>query len=215
MAKKSKNQEITTEHARVTKSAENYYDLKVDAVEKLVNAKDAPEVSEAEIRKYKSGGRFRIPTWLKIVFVKFWFSGAVCYFFFWGLGLYLNGLDLWFAAAIGLGVSTDLMVNHLLHSFEPEKGAFDKWMFVRIRKWWSFFLNIIYAVVVLFCVIQAYTVINTLIAGDVSTAKEVPLGVEPLGFGLFYMGFDMLLITIKNTIIKIFRDAEKKVSGNR
>lgn len=213
MAKKSKNQE--TEYSKVTKSAENYYDLKVDAVEKLVNAKDAPEVSEAEIRKYKSGGKFRIPAWLKIVFVKFWFSGAVCYFFFWGLGLYLQGLDLWFVAAVGLGVSTDLMVNNLLRSFEPEKGAYDKWMFIRVRKWWSIILNLIYAVVVLFCVAQTYSAINTLIGGDVSTAKEVPIGVEPLGFGLLYMGFDMLLITVKNTFIKIVREAEKKVSGNK
>ncbi len=213
MAKKSKNQE--TEYSKVTKSAENYYDLKVDAVEKLVNAKDAPEVSEAEIRKYKSGGKFRIPAWLKIVFVKFWFSGAVCYFFFWGLGLYLQGLDLWFVAAVGLGVSTDLMVNNLLRSFEPEKGAYDKWMFIRVRKWWSIILNLIYAVVVLFCVAQTYNAINTFIVGDVSTAKDVPIGVEPLGFGLLYMGFDMLLITVKNTFIKIVREAEKKVSGNK
>lgn len=214
MAKKSKNKEAAKQ-AEQSKGVENYYDLKIDAVEKLVNAKDAPEVSDAEIRKYKSGAKFHIPSWLKIIFIKFWFSGAICYFFLWGMGTYLKGLDLMVVVAIGLGVSIDLMVNHLLHYFEPEKGAYDKWMFVRVRKWWSFFLNIIYAGVVLFCVVQTYNVINTLIAGDVSTAKEVPLGVEPLGFGLFFMGFDMLFVTIKNTIIKIFRDAEKKVSGNK
>ncbi len=214
MAKKSKNKEQSASTSPL-KGVENYYDLKIEAVEKLVNAKDAPEVSDAEIRKYKSGGKFRIPSWLKIIFVKFWFSGAICYFFFWGLGTYLKGLDLMAAVTIGLGVSMDLMVNHLLHSFEPEKGAYDKWMFVRVRKWWSFFLNIIYAGVVLFCVVQTYNVINTLIAGDVSTAKNVPLGVEPILFGVFFMGFDMLFVTLKNTMIKIFRDAEKKVSGNK
>lgn len=214
MAKKSKNKEEKT-LSEQSKGIENYYDLKIDAVEKLVNAKDAPEVSDAEIRKYKSGTKFRIPTWLKIIFIKFWFGGAICYFFLWGLGLYLDGLDLMFVLAIGLGVSMDLMVNHLLHYFEPEKGAYDKWMFVRVRKWWSFFLNIIYAAVVLYFVVQIYNTINTAIAGDVSTAKEVPLGVEPIGFGLFFMGVDMLFITIKNTFIKIFRDAEKKVSGKK
>lgn len=213
MAKKSKNKEETNMTAQ-SKGVENYYDLKTDAVEKLVNAKDAPEVSEKEIRKYKSG-KFHIPSWLKIVFIKFWFSGAICYFFLWGLGTYLKGLDLMVVVAVGLGVSIDLMVNHLLRNFEPEKGAYDKWMFVRVRKWWSIFLNVIYAGVVLFCVVRTYTAINTLIAGEVTADKEVPIGVEPLGFGLLFMGFDMLLITIKNTFIKIVRDAEKKVSGNK
>lgn len=207
MAKKSKKQHETT-------PAENYYDLKVDAVDRLVNAKNAPEVSDKEIRKYTSDGKFHIPSWLKIIFVKFWFSGAMCYFFLWGLGIYLGGLDLMFVLAVGLGVATDLMVNHLLHNFEPEKGAYDKWMMVTARKFYSFFLNILYAGVLLFCVIQTYVAINTLITGD-ALSETVPIGVEPLLFGLLYMGFDMLFITIKNTLIKIFRDAEKKVSGNK
>lgn len=207
MSKKTKKQQETT-------PAENYYDLKVDAVNRLVNAKDAPEVSEAEIRKYTSGSKFHIPSWLKIVFIKFWFSGAMCYFFLWGLGIYLGGFDLMVVLAIGLGVATDLMVNHLLHNFEPEKGAYDKWMMVTARKFYSFFLNILYAGVILFCVIQTYVAINTLITGD-AQSESVPIGVEPLLFGLFYMGFDMLFITIKNTLIKVFRDAEKKVSGNK
>lgn len=208
MSKKSKKQQQTT-------AAENYYDLKIDAVDKLVNAKDAPEVSEAEIRKYTSKGKFHIPAPLKILLVKFWFSGAICYFFLWGLGIYLHSLDLMVALAIGLGLATDLMVNHLLHYFEPEKGAYDKWMMIPFRKFWTIFLNVIYAGVLLFCVIQAYTVINTLIVGDVNTADNVAVGVEPILFGLLYMGFDMLFITIRNTLVKIFRDAEKKVSGNK
>lgn len=207
MSKKSKKQQETT-------PAENYYDLKVDAVDRLVNAKNAPEVSDKEIRKYTSDGKFHIPSWLKIIFVKFWFSGAMCYFFLWGLGIYLKDFDLMLVLAIGLGVATDLMVNHLLHNFEPEKGAYDKWMMVTARKFYSFFLNILYAGVLLFCVIQTYVALNTLITGD-AQSETVPLGVEPLLFGLLYMGFDMLFITIKNTLIKVFRDAEKKVSGNK
>lgn len=211
MSKKSKNKE---ESAAQSKGVENYYDLKTDAVERLVNAKDAPEVSEKEIQKYKSG-KFHIPSWLKIVFIKFWFSGAICYFFLWGLGTYLKGIDLMVVVTIGLGVAVDLMVNHLLHSLEPQKGAYDKWMFVRVRKWYSIFLNVIYAGVVLFCVVRTYNAINTLIVGPVEADKEVAFGVEPLGFGLLFMGFDMLLITVKNTFIKIVRDAEEKVSGNK
>lgn len=194
-------------------TAENYYDLKIDAVNRLVNAESAPEVSDAEIRKYKSRGKINVPSWLKIVFVKFWFSGAICYFFLWGLGTYITGLDLMFALAVGLGLSVDLMVNSLLHYFEPEKGAYDKWMMVPFRKFWTIFLNVVYAGVLLYCIIWAYNVINTVLVGSVETAQTVAVPVEPILFGLMYMGFDMLFITVKNTIVKVIRDANAKVSG--
>ncbi|MCM1193735.1 MAG: hypothetical protein NC123_15195 [Butyrivibrio sp.] len=209
MAKKQKNRQSGKP------AAENYYDLKTDAVNRLVNAENAPEVSDAEIRKYKSRGKLNIPSWLKIVFVKFWFSGAICYFFLWGLGTYISGLDLMFVLAVGLGAAMDLMVNNLLHYFEPEKGAYDRWMMVSVRKFWSLFLNVIYAGVLLYCVIWAYNVINTLLVGSVETAQTVAVPVEPILFGLLYMGFDMLFITIRNTILKVVRDANAKVSGKK
>lgn len=196
--------------------AEDYYKLKTDAIEKLVNAKDAPEVSDDEIRKYTSKGKFNIPVWLKVVFLKFWFSGAICYFFLWGLGMYVkDSLDLLAVTSIGLGVVTDLMLNHILRSMEPEDRAYDKWMMVTVRKFWSIFINVIYAGVLMFCVYKTYYAINTILVGDVNTAETVAVGVEPLLFGLLYMGFDMLFIAIKNGFFKIIRDAEKKVAGGR
>lgn len=191
----------------------NYYDLKTDAVERLVNAENAPVVSEQEIRKYKGGWKRTIPTWVKILFVKFWFGGAICYFLIWGLGG-LNILDRFIIISIGLGVCTDLMVNHLLRFLEPEKGDYDKWMMVTVRKFWSIFLNVLYAGVVFFFIYQTYVVVNTMIYGNPETAPGM-VGVEPIIFGLLFMGYDMLFIFIKNMVVKAFRDAEKKVSNQK
>ena len=199
------------------RSAAEYYKLKTDAVDRLVDAKDAPEVSEKEIRKYTSKRKFHIPSWLKVVLAKFWFAGAVCYFFLWGLGLYLRGIELMVVLAIGLGVVTDLMVNKFLRSFEAEPGANDKWMMVTVRKFWSIFLNVLYAGVLLYCVFRTYYAINVLLGVDPNvdaSEAESMLGVEPILFGLFYLGFDMLFILIKRTLINIFRDAGAKVSGS-
>lgn len=210
MAKKKKKQQDEE------RTAASYYRLKTEAVERLVNAKDAPAVSEAEIKKYTSKGKFHIPTWLKVLFIKFWFAGAVCYFFLWGLGLYVQGLDLLFVLAVGLGIVNDLMVGKLLRTFEAEHGDADKWMMVTVRKFWSIFLNVIYSGVVLYCVFQTYYIINTLLGVNANvTGAEAMLGVEPILFGLFYMGFDMLLVTIKNTFINIFRDAGVKIPGGK
>ena len=38
-------------------------------------------------------------------------------------------------------------------------------------------------------------------------ADTVPLGVEPILFGTFYMGFDMLFIGMKHLLQRIYRDA--------
>lgn len=209
MSKKRKQSEQPAK-----KGAENYYKLNTGAVDKLVNAKDAPEVSDEEIRKYKSGGKFRIPSWLKILFVKFWFGGAICYFFLWGLGNYLKGLDKMAVIAIGMGMVTDLMINHILRAFEPEKGEYDKWMMVTVRKWWSIVLNVVYAGLILFCIVNMYTAINYIIYGPAESSESI-LGVEPLLFGMLYCAFDMLFITIKNTLRKIIRDAERSVSNGK
>ena len=213
MAKKKKKQQ--SDEGR---SAASYYKLRTDAVDRLVNAKNAPAVSDAEIKKYTSRGKFHIPEWLKIVFVKFWFSGAICYFFLWGLGIYIQGLDLMFALAVGLGAANDLMVNKFLRSFEPEPGDYDRWMMVTVRQFWSIFINVIYSGAVLYCVFQTYYIINILFGVNANVSAdeaEAMFGVEPVMFGLLYMGFDMLLITIKNTFIKIFQDAGAKASGGK
>ena len=205
-------------HKDEDRSAASYYRLKTDAVDRLVDAKNAPEVSEKEIRKYTSKRKFHLPMWLKIVLVKFWFAGAVCYFFLWGLGFYLHGIDLMVVLAIGLGVVTDLMVNKLLRSFETEPGENNKWMMVTVRKFWSIFVNVLYAGIVLYCVFQSYYTANVLMGVDPnvgSAEAESMLGVEPILFGIMYLGFDMLFIIIKRTLINIFRDAGEKASGSR
>lgn len=206
MAKKDKNK-------HTDKNAAEYYKLKTGSVDKLVNTDNAPVIPESEIKKYKSGGKIKIPGWLKVIFIKFWFGGAACYFFFWGLGMYLDDLDLMVVVSIGLGLVTDLLVNNLLHFLEQEKGDFDKWMLIPFRKFWTIFLNVLYSGLILFCIMNTYDLINRIIMMNNPELETLPLGVEPLLFGVFYMGFDMLFIGIKNTFVKIIRDAEKKASG--
>lgn len=185
-----------------------YYDLKTDAVERLLNAKNAPPVSDREIEKYTSKRKRRIPSWLKAVLIKFWFSGAVCYFVMWGLGLTISGLDLIAALAVVLGLVNDLMVNHALRHFEPYAGAYDKWIMFPFRKFWTVFLNVIYAAVILFFIIQTYTLINVVLVGSVETAESVAVGVEPILFGLLFTGYDVLFVTVKNALVKAFETAK-------
>ena len=201
----------------------DYYKLKTKAVKDLVEADESnsPEVSEEELSKYRSGPKFKVADWIKLLIIKFWFAGAVCFFFIWGLsGAMANYLDTLFVTAIAMGIVTDLLTNNALRFFEPTPGANDRYIMVTKRGYISFFLNILYAFVVMFLVYSMYAAINFTIISITGQKDTVPLGVGPILFGLFYLAADLMLIKCKHVIVDIFRkaanpdhQANKKVSS--
>ena len=195
-----------------TKEA-SYYQLHTGAVEDLVSAtkENTPKYSEEELNRYRSGkSRRKFPQGLKVVLIKFWFYGAVCFFVFWGLGLYLAGLDLQFVGAIVLGMVTDLLINHFLRFTEQLPGGSKKWILVTRRGTAGFFMNLLYGFLLMFLIVTAYNMINTVIVAIFGSEGAPLLHVEPLGFGLIAMGADMLCVTIRNTLRRIIEDAKKK-----
>ena len=145
------------------KATSEYYRLNTQAVEDLVTADESnsPAASQEELDKYRGRTRKKLPLWLKVALLKAWFYGSVCFFFLWGLGGYLaDALDLFFVTAIALGMVTDLLVNTILRYYAETDGANDRWMMVPRRGVAGFFLNILYAFLVLGLVDLVYNVIN-------------------------------------------------------
>ncbi len=192
----------------VKKQPENYR-LNSEAVETLAGAdtEPIPRYSEEELKKYRSRGKLHIPGWMKAAFIKTWFAGAVCYFILWGLGLYIRGLDMLFVLAVGYGMVTDLLTNNVLRFLEATPGENNKWLLVTTRGTAGLFLNILLGMVTVAGVYFTYGIINqtaSLIAGD---PELVFLGVEPIVFGLFCMGVELLLLRIKALCASILSDA--------
>ena len=191
----------------------SYYELHTGALEDLVSAtrENTPRYSEEELNRYRSSKkRWKFPQGLKASLIKFWFYGAVCYFVFWGLGLYLVGLDLYFVGGIVLGMVTDLLINHFLRFTEKLPGGSKKWMMVTRRGTSGFFMNLLYGLLLIFLVITAYNVINSVIVALFGQENAPLLHVEPLGFGLITTGADMLCVGIRNTFLKMVEDAKHK-----
>ena len=217
MSRESRKKAREAEARERAESAASYYELKTQAVEDLVSANEenSPPVSREEIRKYTSRGRLKLADWVKLLAIKWWFAAAVCFFFLWGLGTYVPSiLDLLVITGIALGFVTDLLTNNVLRFVAPTKGANDRWMMYPKKGYISLPLNLVHAGLVLFLVYTAYNALNALIislGGLESTA--VPLGVEPILFGLLYLGFDMLLITLKHVAQNMLKDAEKKAGS--
>ena len=208
MAKKQK-----TPDNKSGEKLNNPYELKSDAVERLAKAHTAEFKSTLRDpgREYRSSFLDKIPFPVKAIFMKFWFNGAVCYFIYWGLGLFVANLEnMILAMALSLGIVTDVLVNNAFRFFASTPGANDKWMMLPKKKLSNLFLNVAYSFVVLIAVVWLYNSINAVINAMRGTTGEVFLGVEPILFGLFYVIIDLALIGMKNLMISIVNDAKKK-----
>ena len=196
------------------KKTNRNYELKSDAVDKLLKAEagDVPEFSQEELKKYRSKGGIKIPQPLKVILLKAWFPGAVCYFILWGLGMYIYSLvDMLFVMGIVLGMVTDLLTNNVIRFVETTPGENDKWLMFPKKGMVSFFLNLVYALVLVICVYFLYSGINLVIVGIIGNSDTVPLGVELVLYGVFCMGFDLLFVGCKNLLKQIISDAREKV----
>lgn len=199
-------------------SAPEYYKLNTKAVDDLVTADvtNSPKVSQEELDKYRSGSGLKLSDAAKAILVKIWFAGSVCFFIFWGLGTYLTDqLDMLAAFGVVLGMVTDILVNNIFRHFAETPGANDRWMMFPKRQLSSFFLNILYAILLLFCVSQIYNGINYAVLAARGGGDTVPLGVEPILFGVFYTAVDLLFLAMKHFFQQILADAKQSVGPSQ
>lgn len=196
---------------------EDTYRIKSEAVDDLVNAtkENTPEYSEEELKKYTTPHKHKLNPTFKALFVKFWFSAVVCYFLIWGLGMYIpSNLDFFVITSIAMGFVKDILENNTLRFMAKSEGENDKWMMFPKKKYSSLIFNVLFAFVVLFFVFTTYTVINLAILKLRGDEKQVVVfGSEPIFFGLFYMGYELLFIKMKHVAKSIVKDAEKNVKG--
>ncbi|MBR2545673.1 MAG: hypothetical protein IKE93_05845 [Erysipelotrichaceae bacterium] len=173
----------------VTQSEKDYYKLNTEAADRLAKAHKGQvrKVSDEEINRYKSSKLGSLPTWIKALFIKFWFAGAACFFFYWGLSAYIpNWLDQMLVLGVGTGILTDILTNNVLRFFSGEEKEYYPYMMFPSGKYWTFIANIAYAFLLLTLTILVYRILK--------------VGVEPLLFGIIYTAFDMLFITLKHKI---------------
>ena len=203
-----------------TRAAADYYKLNVQAVDDLVNAtpENSPKVSEKELRKYRSGPKIHLRDWVKVVLIKWWFAGAACFFLNWGLGMLVPNMEnMLLILGVGLGLVTDLLTNNVIRFWAKVPGGNDRWMAVTKRGTPGLLLNVLCSMVILAGIVASYQGLNRLLIALTGAAKDsVPLGVEPIVFGLLATGLDFLLIGMKRTAVKILSDAkEKNAEGTR
>lgn len=180
----------------------DYYDLKTEAVDALVNAEkdDGVPVTQEELDKYQRKSKFKLPDFLKIFLIKVWFAGAVYYFIGFGLGI-KNLLDQIFVLSVAMGIVTDLLTNNVLRFLEETPGANDKWLLIARKGYASFVINIVFGFVVVLGVSGIYWLLE--LVADLITGKPeaIHIGTEPVFFGVFCTLVELALIGVKHLIM--------------
>lgn len=218
---------------------ENYYDLKQESIDDLVAAlregedsKDKEESKpplttniaeitgeeqtakagskKAEFDPYRRDKLAFLPVWLKAIFIKWWFAGAVCFFIMWGIGL--QDEDAILLVGIVLGIVVDVLVNPIFRMMESDRKEYNAYIMFPFpfKKYWTFFTNIIYYVAVVFVVNFGYLGVNQLVNLIKQTSGIYYVGVEPLLFGTFSLAADMAFIGIKDLIVFLVKRNKKK-----
>ena len=199
------------------KDPADYYDLKTQAVDDLVtaNEENSPPVSAAELRQYRSGPRVKMADWVKVLLLKCWTGGMICYFFIWGLSTFtLNQWDHLLILGIALGLVTNLITNNILRFIAGTPGMYDRWMMFPGRKLWWLPFDILYALLLVLCVVMTYNGFNLLAAGGAENASPV-FGVEPILFGIILTLWDLLFLGMKRLCRQMLRDAKRKADAGR
>ncbi len=232
MAKKNKKYKQPPKETTI----ENFYDLKSKEMDELVAAlkgetpEDAPvptaniaeitgepvkgdKKKKKEFDPYKRDKLSALPFWLKALFVKFWFFGAVCYLALMGLGSILVNdesiyadIEMYLICGIIMGISVDCLVNPIFRLMESDRKEYNYFMMFPFpfKQFWTFFANIIYYMIVTLCLgMLCYLIFGVLQIGEFS-------GWEPLGFGVVCLIVDMAFIGIKDLIVFLIKRAVKK-----
>lgn len=171
--------------------------------------------SAKEFNPYKLDRLSRIPTWIKAFFIKFWFAGMVCYLTQFGLGMIItNDENRMLLTGVVLGIVVDVLVNPALRYFQSSEHEYDNYMMFPFpfKKFWTFFTNIVYYVVVAITVMYMYRGLNFVVDAIKGTpdAMNIHVGIEPLLYGVFCFGADMAFIGIKDLIVYLVKRKKLK-----
>ena len=203
---------------------EDYYNLKTKEMDELVSAlkgdtefeTEAPTTDigmitgeEKDVGKkfnpYKLDKLSRVPMWVKAMFIKWWFAGMCCFLFVWGLqALIGEGENLIWINGVMMGIVVDVLVNPCLRYFDDDTKRANNYMMFPFpfKKFWTFFANVAYSVVIMWGVNFVYMGINLLL--------NITVGVGPILYGVFYVLIDMAFIGVKDGIVYGVKKSKRK-----
>lgn len=177
--------------------------------------KKKEELKKNEQNPYQSDKLAKIPSWFKILLLKFWVAAAT-FFFFAIANPFISGESIYDAEkyfvfmAFGLSIFNEYIAKPIIRLMNNSRDNTFKFNMVNLKGVKSFFLNLLYAFVIMCPVAVVFVkcaehgiVINLFGTGE--------YGIEPITMAFIYVIFDYSFVGLKNLIIYLY----KKIKFNR
>lgn len=161
-----------------------------------------------EIKPYKYDKLSKIPSWIKILLLKYWAAGAA--FFFAGIGSPFiavgtnkGGEMLFVFFVLLLCLIMEYMVKPVIRMMKNSRDNVYYYNMINLKGLKSFLLNFLYAIL---CALPIYFITVALVQwGKMpSIFGKSEWGLDPFMCGLLYIICDFIFLTIKNSIVKIY-----------
>lgn len=171
--------------------------------------------NENEFDPYAVDKLSRVPLVLKVLVVKYWGAGAAAFLVFMGLNKFLpsdvdgsRNLDAYLIFWVIFGLIIDFFMNKLIRMMGNPIKPTQKYIFINGSSAFTIFGNILYAALCWYIIMWGYQGFLQLIFDDIKYNALNPRlwsPENPFTFALLFTICDILLLLIKNGIIKLYR----------
>ncbi len=158
----------------------------------------------------------RVPSWLKILLLKYWAAAAACFLLFGiselGLNIYVESdvaaMNVSFRLVIILGVFLAVLMNYIVRvvvrlMYNRRDNTY-KYNMVNMKGLKSFFVALAYNMLMSIIIFLVTIRLSDwgLVFDPFGTTKGI--GIEPFTVGIIYFVFDNIFVLIKNSFIKLY-----------
>ena len=182
-----------------------------DSNDKIDVESDQP----VDVDKVKVPFIYRIPMWVKALFIKYWFCGVIFFFVNMGLANIIYGEKsvpfsqgayiLMLLDGLIYGLAYFLIQGFVIELCERVDGEGRPWLIYYSRKWWTIWIDVVYGLVWAVCTDLIAWNITAAIGTTSAQASFYWVFAEPLSYGVLGLAVEMFFIGLKNLIVFIHR----------
>lgn len=163
-----------------------------------------------DLNPYANDKIAKIPSWLKILLLKFWVAGAT--FFFFGVANELvdatagNAADIYFVfISFGMGLMNEYITKNIVRFMKNSRDNTYYYNMVNQKGVLSLFLNILYGFVTVFPIVFIASFLASKGLVWNFFGAEGFGGIEPITDATIYIVVDFIFLFIKNSSISIYK----------
>ncbi len=168
---------------------------------------------ENDFNPYKSDALAKMPSWIKILLLKYWVAAAAFFFFLIGNPITQGMTNLsvmldytYIFLGLGLGLLNDIIVRNIVRFMKNSKDDTFRYNLINFRGVLSFFANLLYAYILLIPCIFICSAMSE--KGIFINFLSVKGGMDPLTFAFIFCVLDVIIIFIKDLIIYIYKNVK-------